>query len=527
MTGVRRREALLAGTAAAVAAGFGPAFWRTATATAARAKVGPGPYDPLQPPDANGLRLPKGFRSRVVARAGRTVGETGYVLPIFPDGSATFPTPDGGWIQVVNSEVPLIGGASAIRYARDGRIVDAYRILAGTSTNCAGGATPWGTWLSCEEVDEGRVWECDPTGRTPPVARPAMGVLKHEAACVDPVHEHVYLTEDLSDGCLYRFVPAAYPDLSRGRLEVAVVGGAGGEGPVSWRPVPDPSASSTPTRSQVPGATRFKRAEGIWYDDGTVYVATTGDETIHALHTAEQRLEILYRQKDAPGSPLQGVDNVTVSRSGDVFVCEDSYDNDPDAMDVCMITREGEVARFCKLTGSEHFLPSELESEVTGVCFSPDGSRMYFGSQRAWGVGAVYEVTGPFRTDRPVAPQPPVDGALLGLAASARVSASTILADGLRLRLTSGAPATVTARLRARMRKRGRLRTVTLARHDRVLASGATAVRLRVRDGANRRALRALRSPLRATIEVRVRGEGVTPAVRRRSTRIAPPRRRR
>ena len=75
-------------------------------------------------------------------------------------------TDDGGWIYVSNSETPpqVGGGASALRFSSNGDIVDAYRILSDTWQNCAGGATPWGTWLSCEETDAGHVWECDPLG---------------------------------------------------------------------------------------------------------------------------------------------------------------------------------------------------------------------------------------------------------------------------------------------------------------------------------------------------------------------------
>src|SRR5690606_16505945 len=83
-------------------------------------------------------------------------------------------------------DVPLTGGAGAIRFAADGSIVDAYGILDGTLSNCAGGLTPWGTWLSCEEWEDtegyaaGRVWECDPFGVEDAVARPALGICKHE-----------------------------------------------------------------------------------------------------------------------------------------------------------------------------------------------------------------------------------------------------------------------------------------------------------------------------------------------------------
>ncbi|WP_084269936.1 alkaline phosphatase PhoX [Patulibacter minatonensis] len=518
-----RRSLLKGAAAAALAAGFGPAFWRTQTAAAAAVtKAVTGPYGPLGAPDANGLRLPAGFRSRVVARAGVPIGGTLYALPIFPDGSATFPASDGGWIQVINSEVPAAGGASAIRYAKDGTITDAYRILEGTSTNCAGGPTPWGTWLSCEETEGGRIWECDPTGRTPAVVHPAMGVFKHEAACVEPVGERIYLTEDLSDGCFYRFTPKDYPSLDAGLLEVATVAG---DGAVTWRAVPDPSAATTPTREQVAGATRFKRAEGIWFDDGSVYFATTGDETIRALRIAAGRIETVYAAKDVPGTPLQGVDNITVSRSGDLFVCEDSYDNDPDAMDVCMITREGEVARFAKFTGPEHFLPSELESEITGVAFSPDGSRMYAASQRAGGVGAVYEITGPFRTDRPVATAPPTAGAVLGLAARSRISATGLLDGGLRVALTTDRAVAVRVRLRARVRRGTRLRTVTLGATDARLAAGTRTVSVRVRSKAARGVVRGLSAPVVATLEVAVRGGAGAAAVRRRSVRVTATRR--
>jgi hypothetical protein len=237
------------GLIAAGGIALGPGFWEDALAAPARR--GKSPYGPLGPADANGVRLPEGFSSRVIARGGVPVATTGYVWPIFPDGAATFRARDGGWVLVSNSEVPTPvevpgpivghpgdGGASAIRFDPNGNVVDAYRILSGTSTNCAGGATPWGTWLSCEEHEEGLVWECDPRGKRDAVARPALGTFQHEAVCVDPRRGHVYLTEDLSDGGFYRFTPRGKGDLSRGRLEIARVR----RGEVEWLRVPDPAA---------------------------------------------------------------------------------------------------------------------------------------------------------------------------------------------------------------------------------------------------------------------------------------------
>jgi hypothetical protein len=386
--GMRRREFVAAGAAAAGALTFGGTFWRRAF-DAHAATAGVGPYGPLQPADANGIMLPQGFSSRVIARANTPVA--GYPWHIFPDGQATYETGDGGWILVSNSEVPAVngGGASAIRFNRDASIASAYRILEGTQTNCAGGRTPWGTWLSCEEYDGGQVWECDPRGEDPAIVRPALGVFSHEAVAVDPVRRQLYLTEDVGDGGFYRFTPASYPDLRAGLLELAT-----GDGPnITWVPVPDPSAIDVPTRHQLPAMRKFRGGEGIWYDSGTVYFTTKGDHRVWTYDTETSVLEVLYDPEATPGGALRGVDNVTVSSSGDLFVCEDG-----DNLEICLITPEREVAPFLRVTGEGHSTPFPgVASEICGAIFDPSGTRLYFSSQRAFGFGMVFEVSGPFR----------------------------------------------------------------------------------------------------------------------------------
>jgi secreted PhoX family phosphatase len=404
----RRREFIKASVVGVGALAFGPAFWRDALA-ATPAQPGPGPYGPLQPADANGIMLPAGFKSRVIAQGGEPVPGTSYVWHIFSDGQATFATKDGGFILAANSENPPDlgaetlpgtgpGGASAIRFRVDGSIAAAYRILSGTSVNCAGGGTPWGTWLSCEEHQRGQVWECDPTGRALAVARPAMGVFEHEAVAVDPRGRLVYLSEDNGAGGFYRFTPRRYPDLGSGLLEVAKVGP---DGFVDWAPVPDPSASSTPTRMQVEGMTQFQRGEGIWHDAGVVYLCTTQDSRIHAYDTATQRIDVLYDASAIENPPLTNVDNVTVSPSGDLFVCEDTTDPNDPGLDIGLITPDRVVSRFLKVTGNMHIAAGEARSEIAGVIFDPSGTRMFFSSQRGLVTGIVYEITGPFRLQRP------------------------------------------------------------------------------------------------------------------------------
>ena len=373
------------------AVSMGGLFWDDlfGTARSQPRRAGPG-YGVRGDRDEHGIVVPRGFRVRKVAQGGRRVAGTGYAWHRASDGAATFPIRDGGWILVSNSEAPE-GGASAIRFGPDGRVADAYRVLGDTAQNCSGGATPWGTWLSCEEVQSGRVWECDPTGRRKAKVRPAMGVFKHEAAAVDPKGRHIYLTEDLEGGGLYRFTPERWPSLEDGLLEIAEVGRGGR---VRWAEVPDPSGRTGATRHQVRGSTPFARAEGIFHDRGTVYVSTTLDSRVHAYHLARNQMEVVYDGLALKDPPLVNVDQLTVSRAGEVFVCEDNHMPD---LDVGMIDRRGRVSRFVTAAGSHH-----ENSELSGICFDPSGRRMYFSSQRAGGSfaqdgpGEVYEVTGPF-----------------------------------------------------------------------------------------------------------------------------------
>jgi secreted PhoX family phosphatase len=382
-----RRNFLALGVGAATALTLGSGFWRDVLEAGNAPVRRPGRgYGPLARPDANGIRLPAGFRSRVVARGGQEVADSGYRWHQASDGAATFPTSLGGWILVSNSE-SLRGGASAIRFDREGRVEDAYRILGGTSQNCSGGGTPWGTWLSCEEIEDGRVWECDPAGRRKPVVRPAMGVFKHEAAALDHAGGRVYMTEDLIDGGFYRFTPARRHDLGAGRLEIAQVGKTGR---VRWTEVPDPAARDRPTREQVAGSTPFARAEGIWFDAGKVYLATTADSRVHSYDTESERIEVVYDGLASREAPLLRVDALTGSPAGELFVCEDLATEE---IDIGLVTRGGEVSRFLSVTGSDH-----RGSELTGAAFDPSGARLYFSSQRARGTGAVYEVRGPFRS---------------------------------------------------------------------------------------------------------------------------------
>jgi secreted PhoX family phosphatase len=415
---LRRRHFLATGLGGAALL-FTPAWLRQALA--APAVAGAGPYGELLPPDGNGLQLPPGFTSRQISRGGMPVEGAGLPWHFAPDGQATFRTDDGGFVLVQNSEAPdaLGGGSSAIRFGPDGEVESAYRILTGTNLNCAGGPTPWGTWLSGEEHEGGMIWEADPAGVLPQMPRPALGNFSHEAAAVDPEAGHVYLSEDQSDGLFYRFTPDEPENLASGLLEAAVVDASGA---VTWVAVPDPNlvGGGATIREQLPNATRFDGGEGLWYSEGVVYYTTKGDKKVWAYNCGAQTIEVIYDGENTPGAALNAVDNVTVSPFGDVYVCEDGGN-----MEICLISPDRVVSPFLRLVGDDH-----QNSEMTGVVFDPSGTRMYFSSQRSYPIaplpgsapseanalsrGATYEVTGPFRLPEGGVPSSWVYGPPLG-----------------------------------------------------------------------------------------------------------------
>jgi hypothetical protein len=345
----------------------------------------------LEPADANGVMLPPGFTSRIVARSGvAPVGGGAYLWPAAPDGGAVFKAGGGGWIYVCNSEIGSGGGGvGALRFDASADIVDAYSILSGTHRNCAGGRTPWDTWLSCEEIAAGRVYECDPFGLTPAAVRPALGTFNHEAVAVDPLNGHLYLTEDAGDGGLYRFRPTLpLPDLSAGTLEIAEVTGPGPSGPVVWHAVPDPDGSPTATRNQVAEATHFNGGEGIGYFDGAIYFATKGDNRVWRYDLVTGYVDIVYDVSTHGAPILSGVDNLEISLDGDVLVAEDGGN-----MQIVAVTPVGDTVAICQLVG-------HAGSEITGPAFTPDFRRLFFNSQRGTtnnsAAGMTFEIEGPF-----------------------------------------------------------------------------------------------------------------------------------
>lgn len=391
----------------------------------------------LQPVDALGIALPEGFSARKLAEAKKRVptpaGEgaySRYKWHTFPDGGAVLPRTGGGWVYTSNSEIPLLplGGCGALAFTEKGDVEDAYSILTGTTQNCAGGITPWHTWISCEESKDGLCWECNPFAPGQGIAKPALGRFAHEAVAVDPKRHTVYLTEDIADGRFYRWTAAPEDigrdgrmSLERGSLEVMNIVGYHDDCypqsdafvrrqlDVSWTAAIEPESRQDSVRAglrgdnkNVPG-TIFAGGEGLWtYQvpaataqalrsrtaqaavDTLIFWTTKIDNRVWVLDVANQQVELVFDNSQID-SPIKSVDNLTVSPWGDILVAEDPPQSDVARLIVVLPNRGARTLLEIHHPGSE----------ICGPAFSPDGSRLYFSSQRYDRGGATYEVTLP------------------------------------------------------------------------------------------------------------------------------------
>ncbi|GAA1677517.1 alkaline phosphatase PhoX [Streptomyces yatensis] len=426
-------------------------------------------YGPLVEDPKGILALPKGFRYKIITRTGETKLETGESTPSNHDGTATFEGSRGSTLLVNNHElagprskwphpVPLIeglvydpaasGGCTVVEVSKHGDHVTEWVGIAGTATNCAGGRTPWGTWLTCEETedkagqngmtkDHGYVFEVDPHDRKAnrdPKPIKALGRYAHEAVVVDPKRGHLYLTEDASgpNGLLYRWVPPHGFEHGRGQLDRLKDDAGVLQAPkcydsggnfvddlsratktgtvygVDWETVPDRDAKSVSVRKQFKDGeiTRARKLEGMWWADGGAYIVSSfareespvqhdGQVWFYDPKRRTLTLKVLLGVNPDPSKDgaFDGPDNITVSPYGGLVIAEDGEG----IQHLFGATEDGRTYPIARNDLNIGTAEEPEFSEFTGVVFSPDGSTLYANIQVP---GIMLAITGPWRRQR-------------------------------------------------------------------------------------------------------------------------------
>jgi secreted PhoX family phosphatase len=412
------------------------------------ASLGAGGYGPLVRAGAE-LDLPEGFRYWILSEHHQPMSD-GRPTPVAFDGMAAFPMP-GGNIRLIrnheNRDTPdrsLLKGDPALTYDPKGgggtsslevrigddgtpTLVRDFVSLSGTYINCAGGPTPWGSWLSCEETvagppdgfdrPHGYVFEVPAASEVEVAAvpLPAMGRFVHEAVAVDPATGIVYLTEDQGRAGFYRFLPNRNGNLRAGgalqmlrvidqrQFDTTRGQTIGRRMRCDWVPIDNPDPTPTDIRETdlvfrqgwSQGAARFIRLEGCWQGDGGIFFHSTsgGDAQVGQVWfyrpTGDDLGELTLLFESPSPDVLDYPDNLTVSPRGGIVMCEDGAGEQY----LRGLTPTGEIFDFARNTMNR--------SEFCGACFAPDGQTLFVNIQGSTSDagrvrGATFAIRGPW-----------------------------------------------------------------------------------------------------------------------------------
>lgn len=408
------------------------------------------------------LLLPEGFEYRTISWAGEALSD-GYTCPGSFDGM--------GIVAETDTEIRLVrnhetrgstgaigppeqsyditgGGTTTLVFDKaSGTFSESWISLSGTLNNCAGGVTPWGTWLSCEEAafragqkapasrshwdadhtrkPHGFVFEVPADGIAEPRPLTAMGQFEHEAAIVDPESGIVYMTEDQKPNAgFYRFLPTVSEQLAAGgMLQMMSVNGGqemkkglriGEEFPVAWVDIADPEhghedgeleGHGIVNQGLKNGGSAFIALEGaIWDEEKLYFTSKRGGKAraglIFEYFPRSEKIRLVY---ESPGHQyMSGPDNINLSPRGNLVICEDRVNSNPVGQCIAGISTRGDLHKFCVINpelsgryGGFDLYQTARESEWAGVCFSGDGQWMFANIYKP---GITVAITGPWQS---------------------------------------------------------------------------------------------------------------------------------